>query len=689
MATSNNDDNKRHPCSRLICLRRIGVPLLLATLISGCAIKRDQYDTPRVPMPEQYLAAANEIVGDSDSPAPPKAMDSDTPVPQHAELAGWQRLFGSQELNDLVDRALANNQDLQIAAQQVLQARARAIQGQAGQYPEVSLPIQFQNEAPKDGVGTVNKGGDVKSETTYQIGLDLEWRLDLWGERRSLAESADLLLWRAIFNHDDQARKLVADVVSAYVEYLALNDRMRIARETEAVTNNMLQSMEARLQSGDANIIDVEQQRTAVFTVRADMPEIELRRKQAANKLALLLGGAPEGLMLPDGSLQELLLPKIRPGVPSALLLQRPDVRAIEARLLAADANIDLARARVLPPLDLTAQGGYGSRYIDELFRPHTLFWNFIANLSATLFDAGRRSSEVEYSKAAHEEMVETYVQVVHAATLEVRTALQTIEQTRQRLALQQEATDAAKRAWVYSQIAYDTGGAIDYLTYLNTIRTYHRTLDDLQIFRDNAYQGYINLFSALGGGAPSRAAIPGKGQRPEQQPGSILVGPSKQLMASSVWLPSAGWDVNNSGKNNHQPHEEDRETWLVELTGIHTREGVEATWRDLRNRNASQVRDRALLAWAPSEIIDSEGQAATWYRLAVEEFPSRDEAEQWCKQLNAGKMRCQVIAFNKESRIAGRFPWPDPKEDHRAQPAASAEPKTTQTTPKSRLSGG
>jgi len=241
----------------------------------------------------------------------------------------------------------------------------------------------------------------------------------------------------------------------------------------------------------------------------------------------------------------------------------------------------------------------------------------------------------------------------------------------------------------VYSQIAYDTGGSIDYLTYLNTVRTYHRTLDDLQIFRDNAYQGYITLFSALGGGAPSRAAIPGKGQRPEQQPGSILVGPSKQLMTASVWLPSAGWDADNSGKNNHQPHEEDRETWLVELTGIHTREGVEATWRDLRNRNPSHVRDRALLAWAPNEILDAKDQAATWYRLAVEEFLSKDEAEDWCRQLNAGKTRCQVIAFNKESSIAGRFPWPDPKENEGAKPPTSTEPRTTETPPKSKLSGG
>jgi multidrug efflux system outer membrane protein len=354
----------------------------LTILGAGCALKRDQYGTPTVPMPDQYVAATAAA-----------AKVEDSSVPRDSELANWWRLFGSKELDDLIDRALANNQDLRIAAQKVFQAKARAIQGKAGQLPEVSLPVQFQGEAPQDGIGSVEKEGQVESETTYQVGLNVDWRVDLWGERSSLAESAELQLWRAIFEHDDQARKLVAELVGAYVEYLSLNDRMRVARETEVVMSNMLQGMEIRLESGDATLIDVEQQRTAVFSVRSDMPEIELRRKQIANRLALLLGGVPEGVVLSDTGLEGLLYPSVKPGVPTALLLQRPDVRAIEARLLAADANVDVARARVMPPLDLTAQVGYGSLYIDEIFMPHTLYWNFISNLSATIFDAGRLKS--------------------------------------------------------------------------------------------------------------------------------------------------------------------------------------------------------------------------------------------------------------------------------------------------------
>ena len=286
------------PGRRLIWLI---LPLLL-TVLTGCALKRDQYDTPQIPLPDGYVGPA----------AVEGAVEDDPLKPRDSELAGWWRLFDSEELDVLVDRALANNQDLRIAAQRVLQAKARAIQGKAGQYPEVSLPVQYNVEAPQDGIGTVEKDGEVESEETYQLGLNVDWRVDLWGEQSSLAESAELQLWRAIFEHDDQARKLVAELVGAYIEYLSLNDRMRVARETEVVMSNMLSAMEARLASGDATLIDVEQQRTAVFGVRSDMPEIELRRKQIANRLALLVGGVPEGLTLSDQGLGELLYPRVK-----------------------------------------------------------------------------------------------------------------------------------------------------------------------------------------------------------------------------------------------------------------------------------------------------------------------------------------------------------------------------------------
>ncbi|WP_211353950.1 efflux transporter outer membrane subunit [Thiohalocapsa marina] len=650
------------------------VALLTLLMLSGCAVKRDHYDTPQVPLPSRY---ANDAGNTAPDPSP------DQREPDAPDLDNWWRLLGSETLNQLVDRALANNADLRIAAQRVMQARARAAQAKGGQYPEVSVPLRYQYEAPDEGIGDVPRGGDVETDETYQIGLRGDWRVDLWGELASLSDSASMELWRAIFEHDDQARRLVAEVVAAYVDYLALNDRMRVARDTEAVLAEMLDGMLTRLDVGDATTIDVEQERSAVYGVRADMPAIALRQAQVANRLAFLVGGVPDGLHLPRDGLNSLRLPRVRAGMPAALLLQRPDVRAIEARLIAADARIDVARARILPPLDLTAEIGYGSTYIEEVFMPHTVFWNFVANLSATVFDAGKRQREVDYSRAVHEEMIETYIKVIYGATVEVEDAFATISHSRERLQLQQVATDAARRAWVDSRDAY-LAGAIDYLVWQNTARTYYRYLDDLYSFRGDMYKGQIELFSALGGGAPERAPLPGDGRRPARHLGSILVGEAAPVQVRDHWLPSGGWGTSDTKQQQQGRDQDDDQTqpqWLVALTGSHTRDGVEAMWRDLHNRYPAAVDGHALLAYKPTETVAPEGEDATWYRLTVERFHTRDAAAGWCQSVRLGQTRCDVAEFDPNLTVEGRFPWPDPLEKtlsgttHGGHPAAPARP--------------
>ncbi|MEA3642058.1 MAG: TolC family protein [Lamprobacter sp.] len=624
--------------------------VLALAVLSGCVInKRLRYDTPEIPMSAQFSNARG-----SDGA-------SWSPNPEEAALAFWWRLFDNEVLNRLVDRAIANDPDLRIASQRVLQALARASQAEGGRLPEVSAPLRYEYEAPDGGVGSRDRGEEMDSSETYQVGLRGDWRVDLWGELKSLAEAADYDLWRAVFNYDERMRQLTSNVVRTYIDYLTLNDRLRIATETEKVLDNMLDGMLARLESGDATRIDVEQQRTAVKGVQADMPAIALERVRVKNRLVSLLGGLPGSVSLPDYGLKMLARPGVKPGVPSVLLLQRPDVRAIEAGLLAADANINVARARVLPPLDLTGEFGFGSQFIEEVFMPHTLFMRFVANLSATVFDAGRRKRDIDYSRAVHEELLETYVRVIYAASIEVEGALSSIEQTQQRLSLQQEATDAAYRAWSNSQDAY-LGGVIDYLTWLDTARTYHRYLDDLYRFSGDNLRGYVDLFSALGGGAPLRAPLPGDGDRPRLELASMLTGDLPSLTIAKRWPPSDGWSRQEPAKKPSGKGSEHARGWLVSLTGIHSREGAEATWRDLQTRFPSQVKGHALLALNPIPTLPPEAEAATWYRLAVAGFREEQQAENWCLTLRQSQTRCTVDAYDDDAMSVGRFPWPDPK---------------------------
>ena len=492
--------------------RNTAIIALCFFLLTGCAVKRDRYEVPQISLPDRYAKAppATDIANAKDNtvavPSPAWALDG--------VLEEWWRLLGNSELDGLMDRALANNPDLKIAALRIVQTKARLGQADADTVPVISLPIEAITTAPESGVGSVKPGGEVKSRRTYQVSLRGDWRPDIWGERAALYDSAELQLWRAAFQRDDVQRNVVANVVVTYAEYLSLNDRLKVAYETDKALSEMLAAVDARMEKGDATIIDMEQQKAAVYSVRATIPVLQQQRGVVLNRVASLVGAIPGTLKLSDSGLDAMIFPAALPDVPSALLLRRPDVRVMEARLLAADADIDVARSRVLPPLDLTAEVGYGSRRMAQLFQPQSLLWSAIANLSATLFDSGKRAREVDFSKAVHQELVETYIRVIYDAVREVDDSLSAIRLTGNRLEAQRIATDSAHRAWDYSQESY-LAGAVDYLTVLDTERTYHRTLDDWYNVRLERYRGLITLFSALGGGVSKGVSQLGDGVQP------------------------------------------------------------------------------------------------------------------------------------------------------------------------------
>lgn len=563
-------------------------------------------------------------------------------IPLENVLGEWWRLLGSTELDSLMDRALANNQDLRIAAYRVAQAEARAGQASADKAPTVTAPVEIRHEAPYYGVGTVAPGNKTTSKRTYKASIRGDWRVDVWGELQSAYESADFRLWSATFQRDDVQRTLVANVAATYVEYLSLNDRLRVARETEVVLSGMVESSDKRMQVGDATIIDLEQMRTAVHAVRATIPVMELQREQALNYLAWLVGTVPGTLSLSDGGLDSLSYPAVLPGVPSTLLLRRPDVRAIEAQLLANDANIDVARTRVLPTIDLTAQLGYGSLQFSQWFQPHTLFWNAIANLSATIFDSGKLSKEVDYARAVHEELVENYVRVIYGAVRDVEDALMTVQMMGKRLQAQQNSVNAARRAWGFSTESY-SAGAIDHLVLLDTQRTYHSKLDELHQVAMNRYQGLVQLFSALGGGVRQGETLPGKGVRPEfpKEIGTVMASAPQALPLDSV-------DFSNSQLEGND------EVWLAELPAVYDSDSIGATLRDLRARFPELMADRTLLPRQLGLVADAGKERTAWYRLFVAKFTGSEAAEAFCAELKSRQMRCRATSSRSKEFLKG-----------------------------------
>ena len=621
-------------------LRPLCVSLALMSL-AGCAAKRSQYDLPSVPMTgsfKQVEATVAPIEGDAPATAS-EARAIDGEALTESQLGEWWRLLNSPDLDQLVDRVLANNHDLRIATSRIAQARARMEQAVADELPTVSLPYQARIEAPAQGVGRRPPGAPLESRQIYQIGPRIDWRVDLWGERSALAESADMQLWRTTYQRDDTRRTLVANTVALYVEYLSLNDRVKVARDTEKVLRDMLSSVRARMEVGDATATEFEQQKAAVYSVQATIPALLLQRENVINGLAILAGGPPVSLALEDKGLASLNLPAVLPGLPASLLVRRPDVRVVEARLLAADADIDVARTRILPPLDLTAQIGYGSLSFSRLFQSSNLFWNAVANLSATIFDYGKRANETVYAKAVYEELVETYVKVIYTAIRETEDGIAAAQMNGEREQSQQQAADSAERAWKLSAEAYDAG-AIDYLTLLDTQRTFHRNLDELHRVRMERFRGVVSLFAAMGGGIPVGDALPGKGARPARFAAAGNAPVTDEDLAAIDWRAAAL-------ENKDAP-------WLVELAGLQDRQGVVHVWRDLRQRFPVALGDKKFFPRLQGRVASNNEERATWYRVFVGAFGDEAGALDFCRILEAGMMRCRPLAAQDEQfRVA------------------------------------
>jgi NodT family efflux transporter outer membrane factor (OMF) lipoprotein len=617
--------------------KRLLSATVLVGVLSACATKRAQYATPDVTLPASFRDTA-KIADD-----PLRRVS-----PLKNVLPDWWRLLGNPELNELVDRALANNHDLRIAGHRIAQAQARIEQARADQLPVISLPYSANIAAPAEGVGLLPAGGEFASKRTYQASVRADWRPDLWGEVQAMYESSELQLWRATFARDDIQRALVANIVSTYTNYLSLCDRLRIAEESEAVLSGLLASVRERMDSGDATIIEFEQQRAAVFQVRATIPQLVLQRDQAKNRLASLAGTVPRALHLAEHGLDTLSYPVVVTGLPSALLLRRPDVRVVEATMLAADANIDAARARMFPQLDISAQYGAGSFTFSQLLQPASVFWSGLASVSATIFDHGKRANDVAIARSVHEELLETYIQTLYNAVREVEDAQAGIASIGKRLTIQQESVDAALSAWTYSRESYEAG-AIDYMVLLDTERTYHARLDELNRIRLENFLALVELFQAIGGGADSSDSFPGKGRRPVPPP-EVEVGlvqsvehpdnPAVQLSPSKL--------VDGYGKR-----------WLAELPGVSSYASVLAARRDLYARFPDlMTRQRIVLVRQDGRSAQGQDrERLSWYRIFVGAFPDAAASEHFCAVLKTQFMRCNALP-NSSAELSNSGKW-------------------------------
>jgi multidrug efflux system outer membrane protein len=290
---------------------------------------------------------------------------------------------------------------------------------------------------------------------------------------------------------------VVPTLASTVMEF---RDRLAIARDNLANAENVLAIVETRFANGAASALDVAQQRTVVANQRAALPALEQQLRQTENALAILLGEMPEAVTIAGGSLEDLTLPEVAPGLPSELLNRRPDIANAEAQLIAANADINTARAALFPSIRLTGQGGFESTALSSLFNGPGLFWSLVASVTQPIFEGGRLSGQVDLTEARYEELVQTYRSTVINAFRDAEDTLVAIRQLAEQEALQQEAVRQAQTAFELADTRY-RGGIDTLLNVLDAQRNLFQARDQLIRIRSARLQAVVSLYRALGGG--------------------------------------------------------------------------------------------------------------------------------------------------------------------------------------------
>ncbi len=406
----------------------------------------------------------------------------------------WWESIGSTELNRLIAEALADNISLKEAWFRLLQARSLAVQAGADRFPDLSAAGSAEYTRRQSGSASSGSVGD----DNYAIGLISNYELDLWGRVRSQQEAA--LLSAQATEADLQAASvtLAAEVADRWIRIMSQRLQKQLLEKQLANNLTFLELIELRFSKAMVSALDVYQQKQVVENVRAQIPLVEAAIQLLMNELAVLLGRPPRT----DLGLDQMEMPVIGQlpavGLPVDLLANRPDVRAVGMRLRSAEWQVAAAKANRLPAIQLTAGAQYGRSDLDLLF--DTWLLSLAANLTAPIFDGGRRAAEVDRTQAAADENLWAYRRVVLTAVKEVEDNLES--ETRQRQHIEGlESVMAAARRGLEEAIQRYRRGLSDYLPVLTQLLAVQDLERDLIRQREALIRYRIGLHRALGGG--------------------------------------------------------------------------------------------------------------------------------------------------------------------------------------------
>jgi multidrug efflux system outer membrane protein len=414
---------------------------------------------------------------------------------------GWREVFKDPQLSAFLEEALTNSWDIKIAAARVLQAEAAAGIARSQFFPTVNaggdlVTTRSSQKGPvpiPSGVNPQRGYGDVfLSMPAYEV--------DLWGRIRRANEAARANLLATVEAQRAVRQTLVAQVAADYLDLLELDLELQIAQNTYGIRTNSLELTISREQGGVSSVQDVYQARILVFTAEAAIADIHRRIEQQENLLSILLGRNPGHLERGSPLISQTLRAEVPAGLPSSLLERRPDLRAAEQQLVAANADIGQAKAAFYPQLALTGFYGYQTVALSDLFSAPARTWQFGPAVTMPLFTGGKLKSNLKLTEARFQESVASYQQVVQGAFREVSDSLIAYQRTQEFRAKQEQNTQAHRDATETANVRYE-GGVTSYLEVLYNEQELFNAELALAQARLNELLSVVQLYRALGGG--------------------------------------------------------------------------------------------------------------------------------------------------------------------------------------------
>ncbi|MBX8470829.1 efflux transporter outer membrane subunit [Pseudomonas sp. RIT778] len=412
----------------------------------------------------------------------------------------WWKQFGSPELDRLIEQARLGSFDLAAAMARVRQAQAGTVIAGGSQLPEVKAGANANRQKLLRGNGYSQLDADNSNKAVdyFDASLTATYEIDFWGGKRASRDSAQFALQASEFDRATVELTLLSGVANTYAQALSLREQSRIAELNLANAQNVLKLVQTRFDSGSATALELAQQKSLVAAQQRQLPLVQQQAQDALISLAALLGRPVQDLQTGAEPFDRLQWPTIAAGVPSDLLSHRPDIARAEAQLAAAEADVKVARAAMLPSVTLSAQLGSGANQFDDIIR--SPFYNLTAGLLAPVFNNGRLSAERDKARARQEELLETYRAAIINGFADVEKALNSIRGLDAQRQWQSEELNQAQTAFDIAQSRYQAG-AEDLLTVLETQRTLYAAQDLNVQLRLSRLQASIGLYKALGGG--------------------------------------------------------------------------------------------------------------------------------------------------------------------------------------------